>query len=300
MTSVVIAAHDEASVIGRCLDALLSDAQPDELDITVVPNGCSDATAAIASSRPVRVVDIDQANKPAALNAGDEVAVGFPRLYLDADMMVTADDVRLLVEALSPSEQPVGDAPRARLAAAPRRALDLTGRPWPVRAYFAVSGRLPAFDHALFGRGAIVLSERARQRFDRFPDMVADDLFLDSLFSDREKVVVEAVVTTVATPFRTRDLVNRLVRVRRGNAAMRRAGDGRRFEVQVRPSDRTSWLRDVVLPDPRLAPAGAVYAVITLLAALLARRSPQDDMTWHRDESTRADVPPPSEPRSTR
>ncbi|WP_347354590.1 glycosyltransferase [Intrasporangium sp.] len=293
MTSVVIAAHNEASVIGRCLDALLADAQPGELDITVVPNGCTDTTASVASARPVRVVEIDRASKPAALNAGDDVAVGFPRLYLDADMVVSAADVRALVYRLSVGGQQVGGGAQVGLAAAPRRELDLTGRPWPVRAYFTISRRLPAFDHALFGRGAITLSDQARQRFDRFPDMVADDLFLDSLFSDQEKVVVDAVVTTVATPYTTRDLVRRLTRVRRGNAAMRRAGDGRQLDVHVRSADRLSWLRDVVLRDPRLAPAGAVYAVITLAAALLARRSPEDDTTWQRDESTRAEPSPP-------
>ena len=51
MTSIVIAAYNEAGVIGRCLDALLSGADPGEFDVTVVANGCTDATEQVAAAR---------------------------------------------------------------------------------------------------------------------------------------------------------------------------------------------------------------------------------------------------------
>ena len=51
MTSIVIAAHNEETVIGRCLDTLLADAHPGEFDVTVVANGCSDRTAEVAGTR---------------------------------------------------------------------------------------------------------------------------------------------------------------------------------------------------------------------------------------------------------
>ena len=47
-----------------------------------------------------------------------------------------------------------------------------------------------------------------------------------------------------------------------------------------------AWFREVVVPNPRLAPAGVVYVGITVLSALLARRSPPQT-GWERDESTR-------------
>jgi hypothetical protein len=164
--------------------------------------------------------------------------------------------------------------------------LDLAGSPLPVRAYFAINRRLPVFDDALFGRGMIALSERGRSRFDTFPNMVADDLFLDSLFSSAEKRQVDEVATVVAAPRRTRDLVRRLVRVRRGNAAMREAGRSGEVAVEVRAARRTSWLRDVVLPRPWLAPAAAVYVAISLLAAIEARRTAEAS-SWGRDDSSR-------------
>jgi glycosyltransferase involved in cell wall biosynthesis len=274
--SVVIAAHNEGSVIGRCLDALLADAAPGEFDVTVVANGCTDDTAVAAARAGVRVVDLAEAGKPGALNAGDRVAAGFPRVYLDADVVVTSTGLREIAGALGPD----------KLAAVPRRELDLTGRPVPVRAFYAVNSRLPVYRDGLFGRGLIAVSEAGRARFDEFPDQIADDLFLDSLFSATEKVEVGTVTTRIATPRRTRDLVRRLVRVRRGNAAMRRAAAEGVVAARVRPAARLSWLSDVVLPRPWLAPAAACYVLITATAALAARRAARRG-GWERDDSSR-------------
>ena len=281
MTSIVIAAHNEAGVIGRCLDALLADAAPGEFDVTVVANGCTDDTAAVADARPgVRVIELTTAGKAAALNAGDEAAVGFPRVYLDADIVLSTAAVRSLVDALA------GGVPAATVG----RQLDLAGRPLPVRAYFAVHGRLPVFRDGLFGRGVVALSEAGRARFGRFPELVADDLFLDSLFTRTEKRHVTSYAARVATPRRTGDLVRRLVRVRAGNAAMRAAAANGEVRVPVRSAARLSWLRDVVLPRPWLAPAAGVYVAITVYAALGARRA-GDGAAWGRDESSRVENP---------
>ena len=278
MTSVVIAAHDEAAVIGRCLDALLREAAPGEFDVTVVANGCTDDTAAVAASRPgVRVLERAAAGKAAALNDGDAVAVGFPRVYLDADIVLPTAAVRALAGAL--------DGPA--LAATVGRQLDLTGRPLPVRAYFAVHGRLPVFRDGLFGRGVVALSEAGRARFGRFPELVADDLFLDSLFTRAEKRHVTSYAARVATPRRTADLVRRLVRVRGANTAMRAAAARGEVAAPVRPAARLSWLRDVVLPRPWLAPAAVGYVAITLVAARAAARAGDGGAAWGRDESTR-------------
>lgn len=272
MTSVVIAAHNEEAVISRCLTALLADAAPGELDVTVVANGCTDATAAVARAHPgVRVVELSEAGKAGALNAGDAVAVGFPRIYLDADVVLSTESVRTLAASL--------DGPA--LAAAPRRELEVAGRPWPVRAYYAIHAQLPALHNGLYGRGVIALTRRGRARFGQFPPTVADDLFLDSLFGPGERMYVETVASRVAVPNRTADLVRRLVRVRAGNAVLRATS------AAVRRADRWSWLRDVVLRRPTLAPAAACYLSLSLTAALLARRTRGRPVRWGRDESTR-------------
>jgi glycosyltransferase involved in cell wall biosynthesis len=287
--SVVIASYNEEPVIGRCLDALLAGGGPGGLDITVVANGCTDRTAAVAAARRgVRVLDRPQPGKAAAMNAGDAVALGFPRFYLDADIVVPPGGIAGLCAALSGDD---GGGP-APLAVVPSRRLDLTGRPLPVRAFYAINSRLPVYDGALFGRGLIGLSQTGRGRFGEFPDVIADDLFLDSQFAADEKREVASVAVTVGTPRRTTDLVRRLVRVRAGNAALR-AGEsaGRDGPAAVRAAVRSSWLRDVVVPRPWLAPAAVCYAGLTVTAAVLARRG-GGSVDWGHDESARSSTRP--------
>jgi glycosyltransferase involved in cell wall biosynthesis len=274
-------------VIGRCLDSLLADARPGEFEVVVVANGCTDATAEVAAARPgVRVLDLPAPGKVAALNAGDQLAQGFPRIYLDADIVLPTGGLRALRDALA-AGPPV-------LAAAPRREVDVSRSPALVRSYYAISSRLPAFQGTLFGRGTVAISAAGRARFDRFPEVVADDLFLDSLFTAEQKVQVDAVSARVAAPRTTRDLLRRLVRVRRGNESLRAATQRPAGASQpgVRRSSRTSWLRDVALAEPRLLPAAACYAAITLTAALAARLPDRSPGGWGRDESSRADDVP--------
>jgi glycosyltransferase involved in cell wall biosynthesis len=287
--SVVIAAHNEASVITSCLDTLLADARAGEFDVIVVANGCSDDTAAVAAvNSQVTVLDLARAGKSAALNAGDAIARGFPRIYLDADIRLSTSAARALSVAVEPEPATPGPTGvRHVLAAVPRRTLQLDGRPLLVKSYFAINRELPLFTHGLFGRGAIALSAAGRKRFDQFPDLVADDLFLDSLFSDDEKAQIDSISVEVATPRRTRDLLRRLVRVRRGNAAMRKAAGTPAVSGSVRPAARWSWLKDVVAKKPLLAPHAVVYLLITVVAAIRARRAPSTTDPWGTDQSTR-------------
>jgi glycosyltransferase involved in cell wall biosynthesis len=276
--SIVIAAHNEAGVIDSCLRALLSQSVPD-LEIIVVANGCSDRTAEVAARPGVTVIDRPEPGKTGALNAGDAVAVSLPRIYLDADIEVPEGGLAAVLGRLSTAPHP--------LAVVPARRLETDGRPWPVRAYFAINERLPVFRNGLFGRGMIALSAEGRGRFDSFPELIADDLFLDSQFTESEKAEATGVVVTVAAPFTTRDLFRRLVRVRRGNAQLRAAAASARVDVAVRPADRWAWWRDVVRPNPRLLPSAVAYLALTVGAAALARFGSAERAGWGRGANTR-------------
>ena len=122
--SVVIAAHNEEDVLGRCLDALLQAARPDELEIVVVCNGCTDRTADVARAYGdgVRVIETPQASKTAALNLGDARVSGFPRFYVDADVTLPLASVRRIAARLAE-----GDA--SRVAGHGRRSARV--QPWP-------------------------------------------------------------------------------------------------------------------------------------------------------------------------
>lgn len=262
MTSIIIPAHNEAKRIGGHLALLTEGCARDEFDIVVVANGCTDDTAAIAARvEGVRVIDLPEAGKSAALRAGDAAATRLTRIYLDADVPLTAAGAFALTQAVT---QP------GTHAATGRRQVVTRGSSLTVRAFYAINTRLPAYDDALYGRGVIALGPAGRARFDEFPDLIADDLFLDALFTPAEKRQVAEVVTTITTPRTTVQLVRRLARVRSGNRAVRSIST-------ARPARNTSWLRDVVAPRPWLWPAGACYAAVILAAEILSRRA---SLSW--------------------
>jgi cellulose synthase/poly-beta-1,6-N-acetylglucosamine synthase-like glycosyltransferase len=135
--SVVIPAHNEAAVISRCLDALLTGFQSGELDVVVACNGCTDGTADVvrSSRHPVRVVEVEAASKPTALRAAEEVVTVFPRINLDADVVLTAASALRVFQCLS-----AGPA----LAARPPIKYD-TERSAPlVRSYYRARAAVPA------------------------------------------------------------------------------------------------------------------------------------------------------------
>jgi glycosyltransferase involved in cell wall biosynthesis len=280
--AVIIPAYNEEAGIGRVLDALLKapDSGPD-IEVVVAPNGCTDRTAEVAREHGARVVELPVASKTAALNAADAAAAGYPRVYLDADIAVSPALVRALGAAVS--------TPGTH-AAVPRPELDLTGSSLPVRGYYAINARLPVFAGRLFGRGVIALSEEGRRRFERFPDIIADDMFLDAMVAADEKTQIDLPVR-VPAPRRAGDLVRRVARAREGNAQFWRwvAEEGPRYGTPadpVRGSRPWSWLSNVVLRAPYLLPAAVCYATVILLAERKRRsRSWNVRAGWGRPEA---------------
>jgi cellulose synthase/poly-beta-1,6-N-acetylglucosamine synthase-like glycosyltransferase len=158
--SVVSPAHNEANVIGRCLSALLRGADRGELDVVVVCHGCSDDTAAVArtAQHSVRVIELDAASKSAALRAGDEAAIAMPRLYLDADEVLSAAAARRVLERLS----------AGAVAARPPIRYDSSRSSAPVRSYYRARARIPAVMGSLWRAGVCGLSAAGRARFRAF------------------------------------------------------------------------------------------------------------------------------------
>jgi glycosyltransferase involved in cell wall biosynthesis len=267
--TVIVPAFNEEAGISRVLSGLNPGSSDlTDIEVVVAANGCTDQTASVAREFGVTVIEIAEASKTAALNAAEAVATSGHRIYLDADAVVSPALIRSLADSLS----------RAGIeAAVPRPHLVYGDSSWPVRAYYRVSERLPVFRNRLFGRGVIALSENARGRFERFPDITADDMFLDAIVGADEKVEIDVEVP-VTVPRRTRQLVRRLARAREGNVEfwrfVRSAPDGYRLLADPVPGPSSwSWLRSVVLREPRLAPAAACYVAIVVLAELRRRRA---------------------------
>jgi Glycosyl transferase family 2 len=280
--SVVVPAHNEASVIGRLLGRLMPTDGRADLDIVVVANGCSDDTAAVAASfgPAVRVVELPVASKRAALDAGDELAKGYPRIYVDADVELTADDVAALAAALR--------CPGI-LACAPERAVNLAGRSLPVRWYYETWTRLPQVREGLFGRGAIAVSAAGHERLASLPPLLADDLACSLAFAPGERTIVAQATAVVHAPRTLPDLVRRRVRATLTVTQLERTAGAPTSTARTRPGELAAIARN----EPRLAPSVAFFLLLALGARFGAWRSRRraDYSNWLRDESSRSLVP---------
>jgi glycosyltransferase involved in cell wall biosynthesis len=275
--SVVIPAHNEATVIMRCLDTLLAGFRPGELDVTVACNGCTDGTAGIvrSSGQPVRVLEIDAASKPAGLRAAEDVVTAFPRLYLDADVTLPAASARQVLERLR-----TGPA----LAARPPIKYDTECCGRVTRSYFRARAEVPAVMGSLWGAGVYGLSQAGRARFGRYPDVIAEDLFVDQHFARWEIEIVSSPPVIVSAPRRTADLLRVMRRIYQGNSENRAI-----VRRRTRPPATTpSTLHDLA----RLASAGpastadaATYLALAALARLTVVTSAP--ARWERDDSSR-------------
>jgi glycosyltransferase involved in cell wall biosynthesis len=278
--SIVIPAHNEQAGIQRLLDGLLADAEPDEFEVLVVCNGCTDKTAEVARSYgpSVRVVELEQAGKSGALRAGDELAQTYPRLYVDADIELHTTDTRELIAALA--------APGI-LAAGPLRVLPMTGVSAAVRRYYAVWESLPQVKSGLFGRGVIAFTSAGHARVAALPQLMSDDLAISEAFAPVERVVVTTAKVVVHPPRNLRDLVRRRVRVNTGNAQLDDAV-GRSSEAKTSIQVLTRLART----GPGMAVNVVVFASVAVLAKLAARRRIRsgDYTTWSRDQSSRETV----------
>lgn len=281
--AIVIAAHNESAVIARCLDALMSIVQSGELQVIVVCNGCSDNTAEIARQRPgIVVVELAVASKAAALRAGDLAAVAGPRIYLDADVVMTATAARDIVGALQPG---------GALASRPPIVFESTDAAWPVRRWYRVREQLPSIHNVLWGAGTYALSEAGRARFEQFPDIVSDDLFIDQLIALDERVIVATDPIIVRTPRRLADLLRVLKRTYRTQDEVEvggpGAGNGAASPVSASQRAQLDDLLGLVRRHPSRAFDVALYVALIVAARVQARFRP-GSARWERDNSSRA------------
>ena len=255
MTSVVIPAHNEGETIERCLDSIVADPEIDHLEILVVCNGCTDDTAARARAYGprVKVIETEVAGKPTALRLGDEHAQSYPRCYVDADVVVSPGCVSGLRDAM---------AERSLLAAAPAICLDATSSTWPVRQFYDTWRKSPYVRHELVGAGFYALSEQGRARFDEFPDLVADDLFVRQLFTDSERGVVAEHSFTPMLPRDLRALLRAEMRHHAANDELWVWHHERGDQVSL-PGDRHGhgWLLSVASSPPEWLTLGVYVGV---------------------------------------
>lgn len=268
LLSVIIPAHNEAALIGPCLDAVARSAAPGlPGEVIVVTNGCTDDTAAVAARArsdleaagwSLRIIELVRSGKTGALTAGDRAAAGGIRAYLDADVTVSSDLLREVVHTL--------DVPAPRYASGRVR---IVGDGPVSRAYARLWARVPYMARTVPGCGFFAMNAAGRARWSDWPDVIADDLFARLNFTPEERHSVDATYDwPIARGF------GRLVRVRRRQDAGV-SEIARRFPELLRNEDKSSGAgAGLALRDPL---GFAVYAGVAL-AVRLRRQGPE----WSR------------------
>ncbi|HTZ48948.1 MAG TPA: glycosyltransferase family 2 protein [Verrucomicrobiae bacterium] len=280
MISVIIPAHNESLVIRRTLRAITERARPQEIEVIVVCNGCTDDTAAVAAEfRPaVKVIQTSEGSKPLALNLGDQAATGFPRLYVDADVLLTIEAIRKLAARLEDGSV---------LAAAPTAAPDLAGCSWAVRATYEIRSRLPSAREGIGGSGVYGLSEAGHRRIGQFPRIIADDGYVRLSFTQNERETLADVHSTVFPPRTIRDLIATKTRAHYGTFELAQV-----FPELLKRQGKTNNDALVGLfKYPWLWHKLFVYSIVTMVSRHRARKAlRQGALSWQRDETSRVAV----------
>jgi exopolysaccharide biosynthesis WecB/TagA/CpsF family protein len=274
--SLVIPAHNEEKVLPRLLLRLGRELSTGEAEVVVVANGCTDATASVARAVPgIHVIEIATASKSAALNAGDAAARAYPRIFLDADIGIDGEALRRLASILDSD---------AALVAAPVPFFELSGATWGVRRFYECFAKLPYVNDGLVGLGVYGLSEAGRRRFAAFPDVIADDLYVQSLFAPEERRVSSGRFA-IKAPRTLPALIRVRTRIARGNRQLSSQAGALELRTGGSTSVTVRHLITQLVREPKRVLPVMVYGAVTVAARLLARRAGNG---WERDESSRS------------
>jgi cellulose synthase/poly-beta-1,6-N-acetylglucosamine synthase-like glycosyltransferase len=277
--SVVIAAHNEAAVIGTRLDNLLAlDYPREQLEIVIVSDGSTDATDQIVAGfadRGIRLLAPGRVGKGAALEAAVAASTGDILVFSDANSHYAADAVRALVRPFA--DPSVGGVAGNQVYL---REGDSDGTAVGERGYWDFDRLLKRAQSAAGsvtnGTGAIYAIRR--EHFGPIPEGVTDDMLNTVRVVDQgrrlvfaeDAVAYEPVAPSGELEFRRK--VRIMTRSFRALILMRRLFDPRRtgwYAVQLfwhKVMLRTAALPLVALAvvSPMLWSRGPVYKLATM------------------------------------
>jgi len=282
MTSVIIPAHNEQALIARCVESVLADGV-DDLEIIVVPNACSDRTAEIARAfEPrVKVIETDAPGKTNALNLGEQHATSFPRAFIDGDIVLRPGALTALLDALNGGVHIASPPAEFDVTASDIRT-KLFYRSLRANAYFSAGSPN--------GSGVFAVTEEGRRRWGLFPDIIADDGYVELHFSPEEARTTDGPAATVRAPRTFSALLDIKTRARLGQHELR----SRFPELVARRTPSIGGTYRRLLASPDLWPAIPVYTAVRLTERRRANKLANERgyTGWLRDDTSRAPTSP--------
>ncbi len=276
MISVVMPAHNEEAFIEKSLRAITEGSVDGEIEVVVVCNGCTDNTASVARRipGPITVIESDIPSKVSSLNIGESYVSGFPRFYVDSDLIFSYSDMVKVAEELE-SE--------GILAAAPDFVFDDSRASFAVKAYYRVWKQMPYFESGRIA-GAYGLTKEGRERFGLFPDVTADDGFVRLQYSPAERKTVKESKVVVTTPRNLANLIKIKVRSHGGTFELKQ-----KFPELFQNETAAPSLSLRRIFQKKVSPIDAlIYIYVSLVAKIKGRANQlSGKKKWARDDSSR-------------
>ena len=285
MPSIVIPAYNESRSIERCLRSVMADGIAD-LAVVVVPNACRDDTAERARrfGGGVIVVETAEGGKTNAINLGERTLRErgldlFPRLFLDGDIELAPGTLRALFAEAGRSGALV-------VSAEPR--FDTADCALGVRLHFAAE-RFNPYHRSTSpnGSGTYCVSREGRARWGEFPNIIADDLFVERQFASAERKTLLGHRAIVRVPTTMAALRGTRARTRLGNSELLAIAPPRSDLIDSMGTFRAVAFACIV--NPLLWPALAVWMTNRIVERMQQRRVAELHGTdrWQQDRTSR-------------
>lgn len=278
MASVIVPAHNEASVIEDCLNSIINQKGIDHI---IVPcNGCTDNTVSIVKEKFPSVIclDIEKPSKTNALNVAEEKAkelgVSYPIFYIDADTRLSENCILHIIDKMKSSEI---------LLSAPTPIIDTSKSSWLVKKYYQVWTKLPYIKEGVIATCSFIISEEGRKRFVRFADVIGDDGFVRCHFKNSEISNIEGAEVYITAPKDIFSLIKIKTRARLGNMELVATK-----QCPVQEAKNYGNVMKSRLFSREVLPT-AIYILIALIIRIRANRQFKKiaDYQWETDNSSR-------------
>jgi glycosyltransferase involved in cell wall biosynthesis len=277
MATVIVPAHNEANVIGRCLDSIIH--QPGVNKIIVACNGCSDGTYDTVVNRYGKYdnlicLDLAKPSKTNAINEAESYIESYPVFYIDADTRLSEGAIAIVADAM----------PKLKLElAAPTPVVDTSNSSWLVRQYYNVWLKLPYVKDGVIATCSFVVSEQGRKRFGQFPDVISDDGYIRCQFERAEIGNIPGAEIRIMAPRDVVSLIKIKTRARLGNMQLNR------LKLCTYPTNKAHGRVMISMIFSRNAlPAIVYYSIASLIRIRsLFQMRRIDHYRWEKDMTTR-------------
>lgn len=278
MATVIVPAHNEASVIEDCLNSIVNQSGIEHI---IVPcNGCTDNTVEIVKNSFPNVIclDIEKPSKTNALNVAEakaqELGTTYPLFYIDADTQLSENCIPHISNAMANGEV---------LLSAPTPIINTDKSSWLVKTYYKVWTRLPYIKEGVIATCSFIVSEEGRERFDKFADVIGDDGFIRCHFKNKEIANIEGAEIYITAPRDIYSLIKIKTRARLGNMELIA-----RKKCPVQEAKHYGNVMKSRLLSKEFIPT-TTYILIALVIRLRAKMQFKklDSYQWEKDTSSR-------------